>query len=162
VVFVREGTAVAFNGKYYAIGGQDYYALGDGETLDVYDPATGTWTTKAPLHTGRYQAASAVIGDKIYVFAGADTAGHALSDIEVYDPATDTWTVGGQLTGPRVGMGAAAVVRRNGNTVVYLIGGAGEGFIPSYDINELFEPGHATPLTRGTADRPPGPRIGIN
>ncbi|WP_371188601.1 hypothetical protein [Thalassotalea maritima] len=48
---------------------------------------TKTWSTKSELTYGRYGAATAVVDNKMYVFAGnysADTA-------EVYDPTTDTW-----------------------------------------------------------------------
>jgi hypothetical protein len=63
------------NGKIYVIGG--YTGSTDVTNIQVYDPATDTWTTstsKAP-YTGRY-AASAVLNGKIFVMGGNSTTSY--------------------------------------------------------------------------------------
>ena len=83
----------------YAIGGDD-----DGETLatvEAFDFATNTWSTKAPL-PARLESTNgaAVIAGKIYVSGGRDLDNHSpgsddgipRSSLYVYDPATDTWS----------------------------------------------------------------------
>src|SRR4029450_3758920 len=55
------------------------------------DPSSGAWTTRAPMPTGseRGAAATAAIGDRIYVAGGF--RGAAVTDFPVYDSATNTW-----------------------------------------------------------------------
>lgn len=48
------------------------------------------WTNAAPMTTSRYGTATGVIGGKIYVAGGFDTA--YLNTLHVYDPAMNTWT----------------------------------------------------------------------
>ena len=142
-------TAVAPDGKFYLIGG-----MGDlrGEssynllaTVDVYDPATNTWSTTAPMQRARQIFCASFSADgKLYVFGGYGHEGsislepdesdaayaerlaemmqlstHALDSVEVYDPATDRWE-------PRAPMllgveGAAAALGAEGR--IYVTGG---------------------------------------
>jgi len=51
---------------------------------EVYDPATDTWQTKAPMPTALSTAKANVVDDKIYIFDGADTW--------VYDIVSDSWS----------------------------------------------------------------------
>jgi hypothetical protein len=53
------------DGKIYAIGG-----VGGSTKVEVYDPASDTWTSKAPLQSGRSFVSAAVFGGKIYAFGG--------------------------------------------------------------------------------------------
>lgn len=42
-----------------------------GRTVEVYDPATDTWTRKADMSTRRWAPAADVVDGKIYVFGGS-------------------------------------------------------------------------------------------
>jgi N-acetylneuraminic acid mutarotase len=93
----RGGLGVAeVKGKIYAIGGSTrrglstYYANGIVGVNEVYDPATDTWETKAPMPTPRALLRANVVNDKIYLIGGHASATSSLN--EVYDPATDSWT----------------------------------------------------------------------
>jgi N-acetylneuraminic acid mutarotase len=111
--FHRDGTfrgfAVAAGGdaRIYLIGG-----LFDGcpglprsdpqpvnEVL-VYDPASDTWSTVAPMSAGRFDlTASTTLDGRIVVFGGItrDNPGDPLRTIgtvEEYDPSTNTWSRG--------------------------------------------------------------------
>ena len=56
-------------------------------TVDVYDPATDTWTTAPDMPTGRYGAYSSVLDGKIYVFGGlAKWPARAYGIVEVFEP----------------------------------------------------------------------------
>jgi N-acetylneuraminic acid mutarotase len=83
------GIAV-FQNKIYCIGG--YYAINNqgGATgvNEVYDPATDTWETKAPMPTPELNIQANVADGKIYVIGG-NTNG---TFNQVYDPATNSWT----------------------------------------------------------------------
>ena len=61
------------NNLIYVIGGQDIEnnAFTDVNTTYQYDPASDTWTTKAPMPTARSAIAAAALNGKIYVLGGA-------------------------------------------------------------------------------------------
>jgi hypothetical protein len=83
---------VSINGKFYLTSGQGE-PFAD-RTLEVYDPATRTWTTKSPMPTARAVASAAVVHGKLFVAGGVvDRNGLAVvTDIvEAYDPFNDTW-----------------------------------------------------------------------
>ena len=78
--------------------------------LDVYDPATDTWSTGAPLPTAREHLASCAIDGKFIVVGGwIGPANHASHAAEQYDPATDTWTALPDLPTGRGGLEAIDV-----------------------------------------------------
>jgi N-acetylneuraminic acid mutarotase len=79
-----------------AVVNQTIYAIGGVETSpngvsinEAYDTATNTWNTM-PMPTARYNFATAVYHDKIYVFGGI-TDGPSINVTEVYNPSTDNW-----------------------------------------------------------------------
>jgi N-acetylneuraminic acid mutarotase len=85
-----------FDGKIYTIGGQhgNDAALTTVKTVEVYDPATNAWTTKAPLPVAVSHFASAcfVLGNRIVV-AGGETANEMPTNrVTAYDPVANTWT----------------------------------------------------------------------
>jgi N-acetylneuraminic acid mutarotase len=91
-----EGLSVRpFPGSHHAAevwGGRLYLFGGSGaeRRTQIYDPQGDSWQLGAPLPFRAPAAASAVIGDKIYVASGGRGA-FAASDLAVYDPANDTW-----------------------------------------------------------------------
>ncbi|HMP76120.1 MAG TPA: redoxin domain-containing protein [Kiritimatiellia bacterium] len=79
---------VWFDGRLYAIGG----ALEDGirtGRLDIYDPATDTWTRGADMPTPR-EVDIAVYAGRLYA-AGGYNGEKSLTAFEAYDPAADQW-----------------------------------------------------------------------
>ncbi len=72
-------------------------------TNEAYDPATNTWTTKAPMPTARDGLAAAVVNNKVYVIRGIKWV-HNLSINEEYDPATNTWTTKAPMPTARDGI----------------------------------------------------------
>ncbi|MEK7765655.1 MAG: hypothetical protein AAB368_05400, partial [bacterium] len=86
---------------------------------EAYDPATDTWSVRAPMPTPRKGVALAVLNNRIYAIAGHDGAVD-VSTVEEYNPATDVWV-------PKTGLGttnyrfAAGAVAMNG--AVYVFGG---------------------------------------
>jgi hypothetical protein len=63
--------------------------------VELFDPATETWTTRAPIKNGRLMAGAARLASgKVLVaggYAGAGGGAHTPS-VEIYDPATDQWS----------------------------------------------------------------------
>lgn len=55
-------------------------------SLEEYDPATNTWSTKAPMIIVRRQYDVGVVNGKIYAIGGSDTTGKELNSVEEYTP----------------------------------------------------------------------------
>lgn len=146
-----EGVAAVVDGRIYWIGGRvpatpgaAHFAGHRDSTLnEMFDPATRTWSRRAPAPTARNSAAAAVIDGKIYVVGGRRFDGMTdgvarqtnFSNLEVYDPAADTWETRAPMPKEQGGLGAAAIDGR-----LYACGGEQwtplQGVIPdcwSYD-----------------------------
>ncbi len=121
----RYGRDVAvINGTLYAVGGFASFSSATGlwstsTTLEAYDPATDTWTTKAPMPTARADLAAAMVNGTLYAVGGfADASHQAVDSLEAYDPATDTWTRMISMPTARNQLAAGAV-----NGILYAVGG---------------------------------------
>jgi N-acetylneuraminic acid mutarotase len=90
-------------------------------TVTIADAGTTPveqWKTHAPSPVERFEAASAAIGGKIYVFGGYDDDIFAMSRSDVYDPATDRWSRIADMPIPVTHAGVA-----NDGRYVYFAGG---------------------------------------
>ena len=151
-VALNHTVAAAVGNRIYVIGGQTG-AGGAGpfvDTVYAFDPATETWSTRAPMPTQRSGGGATVVDGKIYVAGGRPPRGN---DFAVYDPATDRWQTLPDLPTQRNHLGVAAIDRR-----IYVTGGRfGAGFeSETTDIVEVFDVAAGTwsrraplPKTRG-------------
>jgi N-acetylneuraminic acid mutarotase len=130
------------NGKLYVAGGMTKTLLNDvtyeyepepWAELDVYDPATNVWTTKASMPTARWGAASGVIDGKLYVAGGRGADLSVLSTMEMYDPASNSWGVRAKMLTGREGAGAAVV-----GGVFHVLGGTGGSDSGALKTNEAY------------------------
>ena len=96
------------DGKVLVVGGRD----GDKNlaSAELYDPATGTWTTTGSMasHAGSFaylghMTATLLRDGKVLVAGGRDSNRDSLASAELYDPATGTWTATGSMLTPRAG-----------------------------------------------------------
>ena len=110
-------SCVTFNGKIYAIAGQFHH---DSEQLDqarvdIYDPATDSWSAGPPLSKGHSHAEGAtfVHGGRIYMAGGHTTAPGASkqvdADIIMLAPGATAWEKVGELPMP-LSSPAAAII----------------------------------------------------
>jgi len=106
---VESPTAVVQN-KLYLFGGftED---LGSSNHVDVYDPATNTWTRKGDMPTQLTHLNPAMDGNTIW-FAGGFKGKHpgpVTAEVWKYAVETDTWTAGPPLPERRAGGGLVVV-----------------------------------------------------
>jgi hypothetical protein len=109
------GTAAA--GWFYAIAGRHGWneSSGDVANVDAFDPASGSWTARAPIPTARSEiaAATSTMEDGRILVVGGSLAGVVPSaDVLVYDPALDAWCALPSLPEPRKGAVAVQVGSR--------------------------------------------------
>ena len=119
----RSDFAIAsFQNEIYCIGGYQSYLSNQEATgvNEVYNPATDSWETKAPMPTPELNVRANVADGKIYVIGGNNNG--TLN--QVYDPATDSWTTKAPIP-TAVSSYASAVVEdkiyvfTNGLTQIY-------------------------------------------
>jgi N-acetylneuraminic acid mutarotase len=107
--------AAGVGGKVYVIGGRFGGGVGSEMTnvVEVFDPASGTWSSAAPMPTVRAGINGIAARGCIYVFGGegndADPRG-VFAENEVYNPKTDTWQSLEPLPTPVHGVTGAAYI----------------------------------------------------
>jgi N-acetylneuraminic acid mutarotase len=131
------GASTVLDGKIYVAGG---LATSDTRStavasLEIYDPASNTWTSGVDMPTARAVLAASVANKEVFFIGGGSEALGALdtSTVESYDPATNTWTRWADMPSPRGTLTAATV-----NGLIYAIGG---GFnIGQVATVEVYDP----------------------
>ena len=121
--------------KIYAIGGRTSGKSSNLNNNEAYDPATDTWTEKAPIPTARGGIAAAVVEGEVYVFGG-ESPDKTFDNNEKYNPQTNSWTWGPPMPTARHGLMAVGV----GNNI-YVIGGGPTPDISFANVNEIFHIG---------------------
>jgi hypothetical protein len=115
----------------------------DSRSAELYDPATGTWSSTGSMTTSRDEQSATLLGNGDVLVAGGFTqegfgAGHNLSGAELYNPATGRWR-------PTAPMGTA----RSGQTATLLSNGwvlvAGGGTASA----QIYEPQRAIWVSSG-------------
>jgi N-acetylneuraminic acid mutarotase len=135
------------NGKLYVAGGIDQeWTDHPGNALDVYDPATNTWTTKTPMPTNRYDIAGGIMHGKLYA-AGGYNGTTILNTVEAYDPSTNTWSAQAPMLTNRY-IASGSVINNN----FYVAGGINSGAVLA--SVEVYAPTSATSNAVITANSP--------
>src|SRR4051812_2460834 len=116
--------------------GGKFYITGDVQSpsrvLDVYDAASNSWNTGAPMPTGRSSAAYAAIAGKLYIAGGSEedlqhTGWFFLSrSVLRYDPASNQWTSLKPLPRDLLGLAGGRVIV-NGQPRFEVVGGVRPG-----------------------------------
>jgi N-acetylneuraminic acid mutarotase len=123
-----------YQDKVYCIGGTAGYSGSSGYEFtganEVYDPATDTWETKAPMPTARDVLQANVVGGKIYLIGGYPNG--TLN--EVYDPENDSWTNRARTPTGAIGYSSAVT-----NNKIYVVGGYSPPVFWS-DLNRIYDP----------------------
>lgn len=113
----NHGGGATTGGLFYAVAGRHGWNESSGDDLEVhaYDPASDSWTARAPIPMARSEIAgstSAMSDGRLLVVGGSLAGVIPSSDVLVYDPARDAWTILPPLPGPRKGAVAARIGAR--------------------------------------------------
>jgi N-acetylneuraminic acid mutarotase len=134
-------SAAVLNGKIYVTGGAGSLS-GVKENgihptrphnvvaaVDVYDPATNTWSSVRPMLLARNHHASAAVGGRLYVIGGRVASAfisgtsNNVDLVEAYDPATDLWSARLRMPTPRSAIAAGVY-----NNWIVIPGGEGQNW----------------------------------
>ena len=90
---VRSMSIERSGGVAFSINEIGYITLGGSNSMEAYNPATNTWTSKASFPSpDRLGSVVFVIGTNAYVGLGSDRSGQTYSDFFKYDSVNDRWT----------------------------------------------------------------------
>ena len=128
------------NGKVLIVGGSsDGTATGAMNSVELFDPLTGTFSAGPDLGTARFGHTATLLPDGTVLIAGGqNSSGTALNTTEVYAGAT--WSAGGPLMTARAGHAAAMLP----NGQILMTGGDGTSSA------ELYTPGGGSIPTAGS------------
>jgi N-acetylneuraminic acid mutarotase len=148
-----EVAAATVDHKIYVVGGFEQPGLSNvlnfaiTPLLEVYDPATDRWTSKAPMPVGLHHVGIGVVAGRLYVIGGYKQSGLSVwgpvATVYAYDPVTDSWTERASMPTAR---GALSVTEHDGK--LYAIGGydrtansaAVEVYDPTRDVWATLSP----------------------
>ncbi|MEE4379320.1 MAG: kelch repeat-containing protein, partial [Candidatus Competibacteraceae bacterium] len=86
--------------------------------VEGYNPATGSWATRAPMSTARALHGATAANGKIYVMGGAFDSFTTYSSMEIYDPVSNSWSAGPDMPLGKFSLSASTLDNR-----IYAIGG---------------------------------------
>jgi uncharacterized repeat protein (TIGR03803 family) len=123
----------AISGKIYVVGGTT-----TGNTIvttnQVYNTATNSWTTAAPLPAALTDGTGAVVSSILYVIGGYDGT-HVVNTVYAYDPSTNTWTSKATMPTARASIGSAVK-----SSQIYVVGGVNGDGVTRLTTNESYNP----------------------
>ncbi|WP_119165586.1 Kelch repeat-containing protein [Algihabitans albus] len=137
----NSAASAVIDGRIYVVGGRQFLEQPDGSpasvnlaSLEVFDPATGLWSVKAPMPQAAGGLGAAAVDGKLYVVGGEQwvPTREVFAEGWVYDPATDEWEAIPGLNVPRHGLAAAAIDGR-----IHAVGGAtetGAGDVTAHEV----------------------------
>jgi N-acetylneuraminic acid mutarotase len=119
------------NGKIYVAGGYNGSVVLN--TLRIYDIATNSWTTGAPMPNAVFLAGFGIINGKLYI-AGGGNLSTQFNTLYIYDIATNAWTTGPVIPTSVLGAGSAVYQGK-----LYVFGG-GAPFPTTTTITQIYDP----------------------
>jgi N-acetylneuraminic acid mutarotase len=140
----REYAAAAvLDGRVYVVGGQ----LTSSTTtpapataaLEIYDPATNTWSAAPPMPTARMGLTFTAYNGRLYAIGGRTDgfSTSAVGTVEEYNPGTGLWATRASMPMPRFHAAAAPALTPFGDLIVVA---GGESDTSVLDIAQGYNP----------------------
>jgi N-acetylneuraminic acid mutarotase len=132
-------TGAAIGGRVHFVGGRLGHGLSPQMTAvhEVFDPATATWTTAAPMPRARSGMNGVMARGCFHVWGGEGQQG-MFPDHDYYDPRNDTWTGLENMPIPVHGVYGSAFV----DQLIWVAGGGtGIGGNHGSTHNQVYRPG---------------------
>jgi hypothetical protein len=135
------------NGTVLVVGGLDtsHFPFVRLTTAEIYDPATGLFTSTGSMATGRDQQTATLLSSGTVLIAGGFNGFASVAAAEVYDPATGLFTSTGSMGSARSRHTATLL----SNGTVLIAGGAGFSA-------ELYDPATRSFMPTGSMGSPRG------
>jgi N-acetylneuraminic acid mutarotase len=108
-------------------------------SVQIYDPATDTWTQASDMPRPRAYHTASLVDGKMYIIGGGDASEPDIEQskiVDVYDPATDMWTTAVDHPAT-IGAHTDAVV----DGKIYIIGGSLGPEMPPLSTVYEYDPG---------------------
>src|SRR5712692_5753881 len=110
----QEISTAVLDGKIFVLAGFDSSGMST-DTVEVYDPDTGAWSSRAPLPIRTNHNAAAVAGGGLYAFGGTSKR------VFAYEPVQDAWSDVAPMNFMHGDTPAVGVM----NNLIYVAGGSG-------------------------------------
>ena len=108
-------------------------------SAEIYDPASGQWTTINSLNTARRKHAAALLSDGQLLVVGGSGAVPALNNAERYNPTTGNWSPTSAMSAMRVY--PTATLLPDGSV---LVAGGHDNSGMGQSSSEIYQPGSGT------------------
>mmetsp|Transcript_49625 Transcript_49625/g.95836 ORF Transcript_49625/g.95836 Transcript_49625/m.95836 type:complete len:404 (-) Transcript_49625:144-1355(-) len=102
--------------RLYVVGGldSDYRVV---DTVERYDPLTGSWESLPSLKSARAGSSAVAIAGRLYIIGG-EASGHALNDVHRFDPWLNRWE-----SLPSMHHGRIRAAAADGGGCLFVLGG---------------------------------------
>lgn len=146
---IHPSLATLADGRVMATGGYSGSGFGsvpNGPDVEIWDPASGTWSPTGSLSVPRSGSTLSVLGDGRVLAAGGTDGGAYHASAETWDPASGSWTAASPMTDARASHTATVL---NNGAVLVASGYAGEPCCvgsaelyveATYDFSGFFAP----------------------